>query len=107
MICVFLLKDANSAIAPAGVNSFSSFVVKNVVAIPHGGKLLNDIAAVGIEDDKARRHPGHNEKPVPALIEGHRIVGECHIRLPDSKDCALLSINDSNFSRLRKIYVDS
>src|SRR5215469_14223365 len=107
VICVVLLKNANFAIAPTGVNSFSGFIVENVVAITYSRKFLNDIACLGVEDEQARRHTGHDEQPVLAFIERHRIVGERQIRLPGCDDCVLLSINDSDFSRLWEIYVDS
>ena len=107
MIGILLLKNGNRTVAAARVDSFSRFVIEHVVAVADSRKLLNDLSCTRVEDEQARRHSRHNEEPVLAFVKGHGIVGKCHVGLPGREDGVLLSINNSDLSRLRKIYIDS
>jgi hypothetical protein len=61
VICIFLLKNRDCALASACVDSFSVLIVENIVAITYRGKLLDDVSRIGIEDQQPRWHSGHDE----------------------------------------------
>src|SRR5262249_12972639 len=107
VICIPLLKDRDCPIASTRIDSFSIFVVEHVVAITYCRKLLNDVPGARIKHEQPCRHSRHNEQSLVALVECHRIVGECHSCFPGRCHRVLLAINDGNFSRLWKIDIDS
>src|ERR1051326_3406543 len=100
VIRILLIEYRDRPVAPASIDSFSTLVVEHVVAVAYRRELLNDVSVIGIEHQQSSRHASNNKQSAIALVECHRIIGECHVCFPSRNYGVLLTIDHQDLSRL-------